>query len=70
MIIKIPVYFETELKISPDRVQEIQQVFQTLLTKDLNDINGKKFSWKVSGKKLTLRLLTIDEVKSRIMGTE
>lgn len=67
MILKIPVYFEIDIKTHPDRVREIQEIIQILLTKDLEKHHGTKYKWKVSEEKLTFNLVTAEAVRNRLI---
>lgn len=68
MIVKIPIYFEIDGKFSSDQVSELIAVVQGKMTSDLNDLHGRDYSWKVFGRKQSLKLLTHEEVKERIIS--
>lgn len=70
MIVKVPIYFELEGSFSPNEVNDLIQGVQGLLTQDLIDFQGKKFVFKVSGKKHKFIILSANQVRSRITSTK
>jgi hypothetical protein len=67
MIVKIPVYFETEEKLNPSQVSELTQLLQAELTSVLHkgSSNGN-FVGTFFGKRMSFKLLTWTQVKNRV----
>lgn len=69
MIVKIPVYFEVDIKFAPSKVEEITQISQIELTQLLTKLNpANYFDLSFEGKKYQMKLLTAQQVRNRITG--
>lgn len=67
MILKIPIYLESDLKLSPERVNEIQKIVQSKLTEDIKSASWGDLSWKFPDEgKIKFKLLSFEEVVSRV----
>lgn len=72
MILKINLYLETDLKLSPNEVAGAASLIQKTLTQELLDYQeGEplKFRIKAMGSKTEFKLLTKEEVENRVLGT-
>jgi hypothetical protein len=70
MIIKIPVYFDVDEHFKPEETEDFVSTVQGLLTQDLIDLNGKKFSYNFLSRKIKLNILTSHQVRLRITGAK
>jgi len=69
MILKIPIYLETEEKFTPDQVQEMNLSVQYLMTKEIHQITDGNLTYRLFGnKQFKFKLLSSEQVRNRITG--
>lgn len=70
MVVKIPIYLETNEKFTPDQVQEMTLSVQYLMTKELNQLTDGDLSYSLFGnkQKTKFKLLSAEQVRNRITG--
>lgn len=73
MILKINLYLETDLKLTPEEVAGAASLIQKTLTQELLDYQeGEplRFRIKAEGSKTEFKLLTKEEVENRVLGSQ
>lgn len=67
MVFKVQVYFETDVKLSSEAMEQFISKVTTLFEKDLIDVHGRDFKWKILSNEYTkLKLKTRSEVLSSL----
>jgi len=67
MIIKVPIYLESDLKVGPDELQDLVGLVQSKFTDDIINANlGRNVSWKFPKGNIKFRILKFAEVISKV----